>query len=157
VEKQDIRRIAASATIAGRSQFGRAAGGLDGMKEKLNSTSQAPDSFVDVGSVSYRQDFQSVFDVSENDPVLANAQPIAALPLAAHRFNVSRTGFAEMGNAFENAQRHSPIDCAQLRLGFRCERKTHGLLFTEELFDHVVVSLADNRLSSVCLRNPSSN
>src|ERR1035437_582341 len=41
VEKQDIRRIAASATIAGRSQFGRAAGGLDGMKEKLNSTSSA--------------------------------------------------------------------------------------------------------------------
>src|ERR1035437_3338682 len=39
VEKQAIRRIAASATIAGRSQFGRAAGGLDGMKEKLNSTS----------------------------------------------------------------------------------------------------------------------
>src|ERR1035441_9854490 len=41
VEKQDIRRIAASATIAGRSQFGRAAGGLDGMKEKLNSTRAA--------------------------------------------------------------------------------------------------------------------
>jgi hypothetical protein len=60
-------------------------------------------SSVDVGSVSYRQDFQASFDVSENDPVLANAQPIAALPFAVHRFNVSRIRFAEVGDAFENA------------------------------------------------------
>jgi hypothetical protein len=53
--------------------------------------------------VSYRQDFQAIFDVSENDPVLANAQPIAALPFAVHRFNVSRIGSAEVGDAFENA------------------------------------------------------
>src|ERR1039457_696402 len=85
VEKQDIRRIAASATIAGRSQFGRAAGGLDGMKEKLNSTSQAPDSFVDVGSVPDRQVCESVLDVSKSPPVLDNGEPMAPLPLAAHR------------------------------------------------------------------------
>jgi hypothetical protein len=60
-------------------------------------------SSVDVGSVSYRQDFQASFDVSENDPVLVNAQPIAALPFAVHRFNVSRIRFAKVGDAFENA------------------------------------------------------
>jgi hypothetical protein len=53
--------------------------------------------------VSYRQDFGAIFDGSENDPVLANAQPVAAPPFAAHRFNVSRIGFAEVGDAFENA------------------------------------------------------
>jgi hypothetical protein len=126
------------------------------MAEKLNSSSPAAASLIDVGSVPYRQDFEGRFAVSEDDPVLASAQPIAALPFAMHRFNISRTRFAEMGNALENAQRHSPIDCAQLRLGFRCEGKTHGLLLTEELFDHVVVIPADNRLSSVRLRNPSA-
>ena len=114
-------------------------------------------SFIDVGSVSYRQDFEGMFDVSKNDPVLANAQPIAALPFTVHRFNVSRTRFAEAGDAFENAQRHGAVDGAQLRLGFRCEGKAHGLFFTEELFDHVIVIPADIRLASVCLRNPSSN
>jgi hypothetical protein len=59
-------------------------------------------SSVDVGSVAYRQDFEAICDVSENDPVLANPQPIAALPFAVHRFNVSRIGFAEVGDAFEN-------------------------------------------------------
>jgi hypothetical protein len=62
-----------------------------------------------------------------------------------------------MGNAFENAQRHSPIDGAQLRPGLRHKGKAHGLFLTEELFDHVIVIPADNRLSSVCLRNPSPN
>jgi hypothetical protein len=60
------------------------------------------ESSVDVGPVSNRQDFQAIFDVSENDPVLANAQPITAGPFAAHWFNVSRMGFAEVSDAFEN-------------------------------------------------------
>lgn len=114
-------------------------------------------SFVDVGSVSYRQNFEAIFDVSENDPVLANAQPISSPAIRRARFNVSRTRFAEVGDTFENAQRHRPIDCAQLRPRLRCKGKAHGLFLTEERFDHVIVILADNRISSVCLRNPSSN
>src|ERR1035438_5765115 len=43
VEKHAIDRIAASATIAGRSQFGRAAGGLEDMSEKFNFSSRAAD------------------------------------------------------------------------------------------------------------------
>ena len=60
-------------------------------------------SFVDVGPVSYRQDCQAIFDVSEHDPVLANAQPIAAGPFAAHWFHIYRMGFAEVSDALENA------------------------------------------------------
>ncbi len=74
-----------------------------------------------------------------------------------HRFNVARIRFAEVGDPFENAQGHGPIDCAQLRPRFRSKGEAHGLVVTEEFFYHFIVILADNCISGVCLRNPSAN
>ena len=107
--------------------------------------------------MSYRQSFETVFDVSENDPVLANAQPVAPLPFAMHRFNVYRPRFAEVGDALENADRPGPIDRPQLRPRLRRKGKARGLFLAEDHFGHLIVILANNRLSGVCLRNPSSN
>jgi hypothetical protein len=131
--------------------------------EKSNFSSRRRDSkigcgsLVDVGPVSYRKDFRGIFDMSENDSVLANAQAVAPMPFAVHRFHISRSRFTEMGNTLENAERHRPIDSPQLRAGFRRERKAHGLLFTEQLFDHIIVIPAYDRAASVRLRHPSSD
>ena len=107
--------------------------------------------------MAYGKNFQGVFDTSENDPVLANAKAVATMPFAVHRFHISRSRFTEMGDTLENAERHRPIDSPQLRAGFRRERKVHGLLFTEQLFDHIVVIPAYDRVASICLRHPSSD
>lgn len=102
-------------------------------------------------------DFISVLNPAEDDPMIATAQPEAALPFTMKRGNVANAEFSKSSERFENTESDGTIDCSQLRPCFGSEGETQSQESVEQFLDHLREIAAHNGVARVGLGQAATN